>query len=97
MEDFKFYKTSKELINREKLIKYKEYKIEKDNKSIDILLGRTDDYIIIRHFDNKIKINKDDLSILTKIVFNTIDESYEYLKQYFDDKKVTIKINEKKL
>ena len=97
MEDFHFYKTSDELMNGEKLIKSKEYKLEKDNNSIGILLGRTDNCIIIRNLYNEIKINKDDFSILTKIIFNSIDEAYEYLKQHFDDKKVTIKINEKRI
>ena len=88
MEELNFYKTSDELKKKEKLIKSKEYKLEKGNKTINILIGRTDNEIIIRNSYNEIRLNKDDLSILTKIIFNSIDESYNYLISYFDEKKL---------
>lgn len=91
MEDFDYNKTYEAFLEGEKLIKSEEYKIEKDNNSINILIGRTDNYIIIRNLFNEIKLTLNDLTILTNIVFNSIDESYEYIKEYFDEKKVSIK------
>ena len=85
------FSTPKELNSSENLLESKEYKIEKDNYNYDIVIGKTKDNIIIRCLYYELKFNNNDLSTLTKIVYNSLDDSYEFIKNSFEYKKILIK------
>ncbi len=86
-----FFETKKELDENEKFIHFNEYKIKKDDSSIDILLGITEQYIVIRSLYYEVRINPSELSLLTKIIYNSLDEVFEYLNNLFKEKEVIIK------
>ena len=80
-----------ELDIKEKLIKINEYIIKKNNISIDIILGKTTDNIIIRSFYYQFKFNQNDLSLITKVNYNSLDEAYQFIKNSFEQEKVFVK------
>ena len=86
-----FFETKKELDENEKFINFNEYKIKKDDSSIDILIGITEQYIVIRSLYYEVRINSNELSLLTKIIYNSLDEVFEYLNNLFKEKEVIIK------
>ena len=56
-----------------------------DNNNIsNILVGRTDNYLIIRNLYYEIRFSKEEFSKLTNIIFSSINECYEYIKHYFE-------------
>ena len=55
------------------------------------MIGKTKDNIIIRSTYYELKLNKDDLSLLTKTIYKSIDESYEFIKNIFNQNKFKIK------
>ena len=75
----------------EKINEYEEYYLIKENNAFKFIVGKTDKYIIIRCKNYEIKLNNNDLTILTKSLLNTINDAYEYIINIFDDKKVVIK------
>ena len=91
------FKTPKGLEDNEKLLQLKEYKIQKDNSYIIILVWKTKDNIVIRSLYYEIKFNMNDLSKLTKIIYNSIDECYEFINNQFKENKVIIQNIKKEL
>ena len=49
------------------------------------------DEIIIKCKDHQITLNINDLSILTKLIFNNIDDIYQFIINIFEQNKVKIK------
>ena len=85
------FETPQDIKVKENLLEYKEYKIKKDNSFIDILIGKEKENVVIRSLFYENKYNVNDLSLLTKILYNSIDESYEFIKSSFEENKVIIK------
>ena len=75
----------------EDLLIQKEYISKYNSDSIKIMIGKTKDNIIIRSTYYELKLNKDDLSLLTKTIYKSIDESYEFIKNIFNQNKFKIK------
>ena len=75
----------------EKMLDSNEFKVEKGNRTYDFLIAKTQDKIIIKCLYYELKFNQNDLSSLTKIMFNSLDESYEFIKNLFQQNKVLIK------
>ena len=74
-----------------KINNYQEYFLIKEKKIFKILIIKRSSDIIIKCKNYEIKINHNDLLILTKSVLNTTDDAYEFLINIFDDDKVYIK------
>ena len=91
------YSTKYKNNEEEKIIKYNEYKIKKNDINLDLILCKTKENIIIRSFYYEFKFNPSDLSLLTKIKFNSLDDTYEYIKNIFEQKKVKVKNITKKM
>ena len=85
------FETPQDIKVKENLLEYKEYKIKKDNSFIDILIGKEKENVVIRSLFYENKYNVNDLSLLTKILYNSIDESYEFIKNSLEENKVIIK------
>ena len=75
----------------EQILIQKNYELMKDNKSYKIEICETSDKIIIKHINYKVKLNYDEISKITKILFNSIDEAYKYIDNIFNKNKVIIK------
>ena len=86
-----FYNTPEDIIKKDKILESNEYKIQKDYEYINILIGKTEDNILIRSLYYEISLNPNDLTILTKCLCNSLDEAYELIKNTFEQKKVVIK------
>jgi len=87
-----YIKTPKELNDYEdELLEKKEYKIKYFSDYINILIGKTKNNIIIRNYYYEIKLDMNNLSILTKTIFKSIDESFEFFENIFNQNKVRIK------
>ena len=92
MNSAPYIKTPKELNDYEdELLEKKEYKIKYFSDYINILIGKTKNNIIIRNYYYEIKLNMNNLSILTKTIFKSIDESFEFFENIFNQNKVRIK------
>ena len=70
---------------------YNEYYIIKENIIYQILIIRNNNEIIIQCKNYNIIFNKNSLSILTKTKFETINDAYKYIINYFEENKVNIK------
>ena len=92
MNSAPFIKTPFENGDREEeIIIRKEYKIKHQSNIVKILIEKTKYNIIIRSSYYVLKYNINDLSILTKIKFNSIDEAYEFIDNIFNQNKYYIK------
>ena len=69
----------------------KEYKIKKDGNFINISILKTQDNIIIKSSFYEIKLNLNNLSILTKIKLNSIDEAFNYINNLFIKNNIKVK------
>jgi hypothetical protein len=69
------------------LIEYKEYELIKENYKFNILIGKSDNDIIIRIADYETLLKNNDIPLK----FVTIDNLYEFLINIFNQKKVIIK------
>ena len=70
---------------------YDEYYLIKDNNGFKFIIGVNQDELIIKHKYYSINMNKNNLLFLTKKMFITIDEAYEYISNIFEQNKVIIK------
>jgi len=87
-----FIKTPFENVDSEKeIIIKKEYRIKYQSNIVKIIIAKAKYNIIIRSSYYELKYNINDLSILTKIKFNSIDEAYEYIDNIFNQNKYYIK------
>ena len=77
--------------NEEELLIKKEFKLKYLSDTYKIIIGKSKNNIIIQSSFYELKLNKEYLSILTKFVFNSIDDSFEFIENIFDQKKSYIK------
>lgn len=84
-------KISKIINNSEQILIQKNYELMKDNKSYKIEVCEISDKILIKHINYKVKLSYDEISKITKILFNSIDEAYKYIENLFNKNKVIIK------
>ena len=80
-----------ELIKNQSFRNFKQYKIYYNKSPFDILIGLTKEDIIIKSFNYDKKINKNELSKLTNVIYNSVEELYEFIKNIFEQNKVIIK------
>ena len=73
------------------IIEHEEYYLMKENNIYKFIIGKEERRIIIQCKNYEIELNNNDLSILTKSIFNTLDDSYELLINIFEENKVKIK------
>ena len=69
------------------LIEYKENELIKENYKFNILIGKSDNDIIIRIADYETLLKNN----IIPLKFDTIDNLYEFLINIFNQKKVIIK------
>ena len=77
--------------NEEELLIKKEFKLKYLSDTYKIIIGKSKNNIIIQSSFYELKLNGEDLSILTKAVFNSIDDSFEFIENIFNQKKSYIK------
>ena len=75
----------------EKILDSRKYKINYQNDYIKILVSKTKNNIILSYSYYEIKFNQDNLFFLTKIKFKSINESFEFIVDSFNNNKVLIK------
>ena len=85
------FDTPKELNEKKELLDFKTFKIKYNNLDIDILIGKSKNEIVISSFYYEIKFSQNELSKLTKVIYDSLDESYEFIKNSFEQNKVYIK------
>ena len=68
-----------------------EYSINYGLDTIKLLIGKTNENIIIRSTYYEIKIDPNNLSLLTKCMFKSLDESFLFIRKLFEQNKVRIK------
>ena len=59
---------------KEDILIKKEFKLKYLSDTYNIIIGKSKNNIIIQSSFYELKLNKEDLSILTKALFNSIDE-----------------------
>ena len=74
----------------EEILNKKEYKTRFNSDLITIMIGKTKSDIIIRSSYYELKIEQENLSILTKIKFTSLDESYEFMENIFNENQFKI-------
>ena len=73
-------------------IEKKEYHINDiDNNPITILIIKTNGNIIIRSLFYEIKLTSKELSLITKIKFDSLNEVFEFINNIFEQNKYKIK------
>ena len=82
---------SQNLKKEEEIIDSQKYKLVKDDKIYDITISLTKENLLIRSFSYENIFSKDDLTKLTKIVMENINEGYKFIKNIFDNGKVILK------
>ena len=82
---------SKYLTPKDEYDNYEEYYLLKENNAYKLIIEINENELIIRHKKYTISMNHNDLSVLTKIMFNTIYDAYEYIINLFEKNKVAIK------
>ena len=75
----------------EELVEIEKYIINHGVVTIELLIGKTNENIIIRSAYYEIKIAPENLSILTKVMFKSLDESFIFIRNLFEQNKVKIK------
>ena len=95
------FKTPKEFnSNDDSLFKngleYENYYLIKNNNAYKFIVGKNETEVFIKNKNYEIKLTNNDLSLLTNLKFNSINESYKFIKNFFDESKaliIEIKIN----
>ena len=85
------HKTLKGNNLNEDILKYDEFYLIKENNAYKIIIEELNNEILIKYKNYEIKLNNNDLSILSKSIINTIDEAYQYTINLFEYNKVIIK------
>ena len=73
------------------ILKYEEFYLIKQNSVYKIIIGQLKNEILIKCKNYEIKINNNDLSILTKLTLKTINEAYQFIINIFKCNKAIIK------
>ena len=79
-------------------IDYQEYYLIFNNTIYKFLIEKIENEINIINKNYKINLNSTDLSLLTSIEFNSVDEAYEFIIGIFDKnyvKMINAKLNKK--
>ena len=93
MEQAAFISTPKQYYpeEQEELLTKNEYKVKYNSDFITLMIGKTKSDIIIRSSYYEIKMNQENLFLLNKTKYNSIDESYEFIVNIVDQNKFRIK------
>jgi len=75
----------------EQIMVRKEYKAKYLSEFYNIIIEKTRNNIIIRTTYYELKLNSQDLSLLTKAKFNSINEAFDFLINIFDQNRYYIK------
>ena len=78
-------------LKKEEIVDSQKYKLVKDDRLYDITIILTKENLLIRSFSYENRFSKDDLTKLTKIVMENINEGYKFIKNIFDNGKVILK------
>ena len=73
------------------IIEYEKYYLNNENNVYKIYIFKLKNEIIIKCKDYQISLNINNLSILTKSIFNNIDDIYQFTINIFEQNKVKIK------
>ena len=73
------------------LFQYKEYYLIKDYNVYKFRIVKRKRDLIINCNNYEVKLNYNDLSIITKSLFNTLDDSFEFIINIFEENKAKIK------
>jgi len=76
---------------KEDLLIKKEFKLKYLSDFYEIIIGKTKNNIIIQSTYYKLKLNLEQLSNLTNIIFKSIDDSFEFIENIFNQNKSYIK------
>ena len=77
--------------SKETILSKKEYKIKTDGNFINIILLKTKNNIMIKSTFYEIKFNLDNFSLLTKILFKSIDEAFDFINNMFIKNNIKVK------
>ena len=69
---------------------YQDYYLMKENIIYKIIIEKNDEEIFIHCKNYMISINQNDLSLLSKIQFNSLNKAYEFIFNLFEENKVII-------
>ena len=87
-------KTPKDNSIKEKLFdnlcEFEEYYLIKDNCAYKFFIGKLINDVIIRCENYEIKLNANELSILSRFIFDNINEVYDYINNIFKNNKVKL-------
>ena len=87
----KYLTPKAKLDEKNNIDEYEEYYLIKQNNVYKFIIETNQDELIIKHKYYYISMNYNDLSFLTKCMFNTIKDAYEYIINIFEKNKVEIK------
>ena len=78
-------------------IEYEKFYLSKENRVFKITIIKGKNEIIIKYRKYKYQFNYNDLSILTKLEFNSLSQAYEFIINSFEENRIIIKdiINKK--
>ena len=91
LNESKYNENENSKINKEIIIERQQYKLIKNNKIYNISINKTKDNILMSSFNYENRLSIIDLSKLTKIYMDNIDNAYKFIKNVFDNNKVIIK------
>ena len=72
------------------ILEINEYAIQKGNIPITFFLSKTKNWVLIRSIYYELKLVPNDFSSITKQIFRSIDEIYQFLKNIFEQKNILI-------
>ena len=72
------------------ILEINEYIISKGNIPLTFFLSKMKNYVIIRSIYYELKLNPNDFSTITKQLFRSVDEIYQFLKKIFEQKNIQI-------
>ena len=75
----------------EDLIEFEEYYLIKGNNGYKFIIGKRKTGLLIKCRNYEITFNNNDLSILTKTILNTLDDSYIFIVNTFEENNVMLK------
>ena len=77
-------------MHEDTILEINEYIIPKGNIPLTFFISKTKNYVIIRSIFYELKLNPNDFSKITKDLFRSVDEIYQYLKNIFEKKNIII-------
>jgi predicted DNA-binding protein YlxM (UPF0122 family) len=76
---------------KEDILIKKEFTLKYLSDFYEIIIGKTQNNIIFQSSYYKLKLSLENLSSLTNIIFKSIDDSFEFIENIFNQKKSYIK------